>query len=198
VTLESSRNTVVFGRTVVFSGRIDSSDTACENSQTVKIQQQTVGAAGFSDIGAATTDASGAYAFNYKPAENASYRAVVDPSNQCQEAMSSPINVLVRVRVGLKANESRVRKGAKVRLTATIAPCGNHADTDVVLERNTGRGFDEIGRKNVNENCKATFSKRVKKTSRFRARWPSQDDNHESGVSGNRRVRVTQTKRRNF
>jgi hypothetical protein len=198
VTLETSRNSTVFGRRVVFSGAINSSNSECEAAETVRIQEQTVGAPGFTDVGFADTDPTGAYGFGYKPPANASYRAVVDPSPQCQEAISSTRAMLVRVRVGLKVSDGRVPKGSKVRLNVTIAPCGNHADTEVALDRNTGRGWDEIGRKGVNESCKATFKKRVSKTARFRARWPSQDDNHESGVSPKRRVRVFTLRRRNF
>jgi hypothetical protein len=184
---------------VIFSGVINSDAAACESGQVVKIQQQTIGAQGFTEIGTATSSSAGFYSFTFKPAENANYRAVVDPSDTCQEAISNTRLILVRVRVGLRASDSSVPKGKKVRFAVTVAPCGNHVDTDVALERRTGRRFKEIKRKGLDAECKATFKQRVKKTARFRARWPSQDDNHESGKSRARRVRVVpRVGRRNF
>ena len=114
ITLETSRSKVTFGARVAFSGVVNSNNTGCESGQTVRIQRQTVGAEGFSEIGTATTDPSGTYAFSYKPDQNATYRAVVDPSAICQEATSSTRAVLVRVKVGLKADKRR--KGRRVEL----------------------------------------------------------------------------------
>lgn len=198
ITMEASRNVLVFGQQVIFSGAIDSADPGCESGEVVNIQQQTSGAAGFTEIGTAVTDSAGAYAFRFRPAENANYRAVADPSAECNEAISDTSLVLVRVRVSLRPSDRRVPKGSKVTFTVTVAPCGNHADTDAVLERSRRRGFTEIGRKGLNESCKAKFEKRVNKTARYKGRWPSQDDNHESGVSRTKRVRAVSPKRRNF
>jgi hypothetical protein len=200
ISLESNKNRVKFGRSVVFSGVVNSSDAGCRGGQIVKVQQQTIGAPGFTEIATATTDGTGFYRVDYQPAESATYRAVVDPSATCQEATSSTKLVLVRTRVGLRASDNRVRKGAKVTFRVTVAPCGNHAGTDVTLERNTGRGFKEIGRKAINADCATSFKKRIGKTARFRARWPSQDDNHEAGTSPTRKVTVKPPRvgRRNF
>jgi hypothetical protein len=183
---------------VIFSGAITSPNPGCETGQNVRLQQQGARAPGFSDAASATTDASGAYAISYQPVENATYRAVVDPSSQCQEAISSTRSVLVRVRVGLRASDNAVPKGSKVRLTVSVTPCGTHTGSDVVLERNIGRGFREVGNRELNATCKATFKSRVRKTSGFRASWPNQDGDHESGVSPIRKVRAVRTKRRNF
>jgi hypothetical protein len=199
ISLETNRNTVKFGRGVVFSGVINSESTACEEGQVVKIQQQTVGAEGFTEVASTTSTAGGAFSISFDPAENANYRAVVDPSNSCQEAISNTRLVLVKVKVGLSASHRRMFKGGRVTFRATVAPCGNHADSDVLLMRKTGRRYKEIGRKQLNGDCLARFKPKITKDASFKARWPSQDDNHEGGSSRVRRVNAVKPPgRRNF
>jgi len=146
--------------------------------------------ADYEEIGTATTGSDGTYSFQTRPAETATYRALVDASSSCQGATSNDEIVRVRVKVGLKVSDQKVQKGDRIRLTATVAPCGTHSATEVVLRRSSGRAYREIARKDLNARCKATFRTKVKRSSAYKARWPSQDDNHESGSSPERVVEV--------
>lgn len=168
---------------------MDSSNTSCESAQNVRIQRALIGG-DFADFGTATTASDGTYTFSFQADESATYRAVVDATSSCQGATSSERAVLVRVKVALKVSDFKVRKGNKVTLRATVSPCGGHGATDVVLLRSTGGKFKQIARKELNAKCKATFRTRVKKTSSYKVRWPSQDDDHESGTSRKRKVEV--------
>jgi hypothetical protein len=182
ITLEPSRDTVRFGRGVVLSGLIDSSQSGCESGQTVNIERAPIGG-DFAVLGTATSNADGTYSFQLVPEESATYRATVNATSSCQAASSSDRVVLVRVRVGLRASDQKVRRGAKIRLRTTVAPCGNHASTEVALLRSFGGRFKEIKRKGLNGECKANFKTRMKRDAAFKVRWPSQDSNHESGRS---------------
>ena len=171
-----------FGKKVVLSGLVDSSEPSCESSQTVRIFRALTGG-DFEELATTTTGSDGSYSFEYRPPANAGYRTSVDAASSCQAATSSDESVLVRARVKLAVSDPTVKKGDKVRLKTTVAPCGNHTTTEVALLRSTGRGFREILRKDLDGRCKATFHTKVRKTSSYKVRWPSQDSDHEGGVS---------------
>jgi hypothetical protein len=116
---------------------------------------------------------------------------MLEASSSCSAATSSTRNVLVKVKVKLTASDHKVRKGTIVGFHIHINPCGNHAGTSVVLLRNTGHGYKEVGQKELNANCSISFRSRVKKDANYKARWPSQDDDHEAGTSKRQNVNVT-------
>lgn len=88
--------------------------------------------------------------------------------------------------VALKAKPKKVEKGDKVKLTATVSPCPGHEGDLVDLFR----GSKKIGTKATNSDCAATFKVKMKKTARFQAVSPKQDDDHLEGTSGKVKVRV--------
>jgi hypothetical protein len=88
--------------------------------------------------------------------------------------------------VALKAKPKRVEKGRKVKLTATVSPCAGHEGDLVELFR----GSKKISTKATTSTCVAVFKVKMKKTARFRAVSPKQDDDHLEGVSGKVKVRV--------
>jgi hypothetical protein len=182
ITLETSRSKLRFRQRLVLSGLVDSSQSSCESGQSVRIERAAIGG-DFQPLTTVTTGSDGSYAFEFVPEESSTYRAVVDASSSCQAASSSERTVLVRVQVKLSASDNKVQKGDRVRLKTSVAPCGNHDTTEVVLLRSVGRAFREIARKGLNRACRATFKTKVKRSSTYKVRWPSQDDNHESGTS---------------
>lgn len=190
ITLEASTNKTRFGRHVTLSGVIESSNSSCESGQTVKIQRQLAGG-DFADFGTATSTSGGGYSFEFTADENATYRATVDASASCSSATSSTEAVLVRAKVKLTASDHNVKRGKTVAFHIHVNPCGNHAGTDVVLLRNTGHGFKEIGRVALKGNCTATLHRKAKADANYKARWPSQDSNHETGNSRKTKVNVT-------
>jgi hypothetical protein len=173
----------------MLGGIVDSANTSCEGGQTVRIHRAPVGS-DFQEIGSVVTGSDGSYAFETTPAETATYRATVDGSSSCQAATSSDEVVRVRVKVTLSVSDRRVSKGDKVRLTATVAPCADHNTTEVALMRSFGKRFKEIARKDLDAHCKASFKNKVKRDSAFKAKWPSQDNDHEGNSSKERVVQV--------
>jgi hypothetical protein len=190
ISLEPSKSKTKFGKHVTLTGAVSSSSSSCVSGQTVKIQRSTSGGS-FADFGTATTTSGGSYSFDFIADENAAYRATVEASPSCGAATSTTRNVLVKVKVKLTASDHKVKKGAIVKFHIHVNPCGNHAGTSVVLVRNTGHGYKQIAEKNVNGNCKATFSIRVKRDANYKAEWPGQDNDHELGTSRRQKVNVT-------
>lgn len=92
--------------------------------------------------------------------------------------------------VKLKASRKVVRKGMKVRLTATVRPCAGHEGEFVRFQRKGKGGWKSIGERTTNDRCKAKRVLRLTKTTVFRAISPQQDDDHLRGVSRRVRVRI--------
>jgi hypothetical protein len=87
--------------------------------------------------------------------------------------------------VDLTAKPKRVEEGQKTRLRAEVSPCRGHEGQNVVFFR----GSKKIATKKTNDNCVAVLRPKIKKTSKFHAESPVQDDDHVAGVSDT--VRVT-------
>jgi hypothetical protein len=87
--------------------------------------------------------------------------------------------------VDFSAKPKRVQEGEKTKLRAEVSPCRGHEGDNVLFFR----GAKKIATKKTNDNCVATFRTTIKKTSKFHAESPAQDDDHLAGVSDT--VRVT-------
>jgi hypothetical protein len=87
--------------------------------------------------------------------------------------------------VSLKASDRRVDEGDKVTLKARVSPCGNHAGETVQLKFG-----GKIRSKTSSSQCEAKWRMRLKKTTRFRAVSPQQDEDHLTGTSKRVKVRV--------
>ncbi len=88
--------------------------------------------------------------------------------------------------VSLKAKPRKVPEGKKTRLTTTVAPCTGHEGDPVQFLR----GSKVITEKATDEECSATRRVKVRKTSRFRAVSPA-DDDHPEASSKRVKVRVS-------
>lgn len=113
----------------------------------------------------------------------------MNETQQCAAAVSETREALVRVNATIDVSDHLVSKGDKVRIDAEVEPCGNHAGTKVILLRKAGRGgYKKVDQDELNGRCKATFHTKIKRDSRFKVRWPSQDTDHEKGQSRSERV----------
>jgi hypothetical protein len=88
--------------------------------------------------------------------------------------------------VVLKAKPKKVEKGKKVKIRARVSPCEGHEGDLIRLVR----GSKKIATKAANEACVARFRIKMKKTARFQAVSPQQDDDHLEGVSKKVKIRV--------
>jgi hypothetical protein len=89
-------------------------------------------------------------------------------------------------RVTLKAKPRRVEEGNRTRLRAVVRPCQGHEGDVVQFFRKKKR----IATKASNTSCVAKLRVKVRRTARFRAVSPQQDDDHLAGTSRKVRVRV--------
>ncbi len=88
--------------------------------------------------------------------------------------------------VALKAKPKKVEKGKKVKIRARASPCEGHEGDLIRLVR----GSKRIATKATNDACVARFRLKMKRTVRFRAVSPQQDDDHLAGRSKKVKVRV--------
>jgi List-Bact-rpt repeat protein len=88
--------------------------------------------------------------------------------------------------VTLSAKPKKVEKGERTRLTAVVSPCAGHEGDLVEFYRGAGK----IKTKPSNASCTAKVRVRMKKTARFQAVSPKQDDDHLAGTSNKVKVRV--------
>jgi hypothetical protein len=88
--------------------------------------------------------------------------------------------------VVLKAKPKKVEKGKKVKIRARVSPCEGHEGDLIRLVR----GSKRIATKATNDACVARFRLKMKRTVRFRAVSPQQDDDHLAGRSKKVKVRV--------
>ncbi len=84
-----------------------------------------------------------------------------------------------------------VQKGKKVRLTARVAPCTGHEGDAVELLRNGKL----ITIANSDATCTAVFKVKVKRTARYHAVSPQQDEDHLTGSSKKIKVRARSPRR---
>ena len=190
VTIGAVPASVVFGKPTTISGQV----TGSKNSGVeVTLQEQplpTVAGAKFSDIGTATTDASGHYAFTVTPLRNAQYqvRAKTSPP-----ATSPVVRVNVRIAVAFHLSDSTPKRGTRVRFFGVAKPA--HDGAVVLIQRRASSGKFRTVAKTVLRASKTAgqsrYSKRLRITRSgvYRVRVPH-DVGHSTGTSRKRRIRV--------
>ena len=88
--------------------------------------------------------------------------------------------------VALRAKPKRLERGERTRLRAQVTPCQGHEGDVVQFFRRSKL----ISAKVSNASCVATLRVKVRRTTRFQAVSPKQDDDHLAGTSQKVRVRV--------
>ena len=190
ITLEASSDKKTYGKSFTLSGGISSPSSQCVTAQ-VEIFRTVVGSQTQELFDTLSSGADGTFTNSYTADVSANYIAHVDASGTCAEANSEPAPVLVRVAVNLSLSKQRVAPGGRVRLRSSVLPCAAHAGTRVVLFRLIGGAFSKIDSARLNDDCRAQFTKRVRKSTAFQVRWPKQDADHLSGRSRKKAVQVT-------
>ena len=167
----------------MLSGQISSSDPSCDDAgEVVQIQRRLHDETQYYDFESANTDADGRFVLAIDADENAEYVAVAAGHDQCAAATSDPVTVLVRARVSIRANDKTPRRGSTVRINGTVGP--NHEGSEVHLQRlRRGGGWETVLGDRLERRSRFLFEFEATgpKTQLYRARWPSQDDDHEAG-----------------
>jgi len=199
VTLESSKNKVVYGNGFTLTATVTatSADTpaSCVQGVTVTFQREIVGTAGSEVVGTATTDANGEASLPMSGDRSANYVASVDQTAGCSDAASAAEAVLVKKKVKLRVSDQTPERGTRVRFKVTVLPCGGadgpgHEGDRVQLYKTVGGQLAKIDAKRTNDNCKATFKKRARGSNTYQARSPKSDDDHLGGKSRKKAVQA--------
>jgi hypothetical protein len=116
VSLNASRNPVLFGSPVTLSGQV--AGTAV-NGVTVTLQENPYPFNGYNNVATAKADATGNFAFLRTPVINTAYRVVADTN---PKGTSTTALVLEQDKISLKASTSRPKRGRSVLFTGFSAP----------------------------------------------------------------------------
>ena len=207
VTLSSSAEDITYGESVTVSGQISAppaTSTACISGVTVVIRGMgptdvvpTPPPTSWSEVGRATSDATGAYSFTFSPRSNATYVAHL-PSEQpagCDEAVSERKSIGVRSLVELESRDRSVKRGRNAKLTVEVKPyCSGFGD-DVTLQKLRAGEFVEVATAESEEAqpCVVRFRDRIRKTTIYRAMSGPNCSivcTHEEGTSQTLRIRA--------
>jgi predicted GH43/DUF377 family glycosyl hydrolase len=172
VTLAATPTTVVHGQPVTLSGRLTRGATP-QAGQTVTIQAQSAGAAAFTTVASAVTDASGAYSATVKPDATTTYKSVYSGA----AAPTATVTVAHFVKLSVR------RRGTKGYVKGSVGPA--HTGLAVNLQQRKGTRWVTV--KKLKTSSKSAFSTTVtklKKTGKyqFRAVTPA-DTAHLAGTS---------------
>ncbi|HVF53784.1 MAG TPA: hypothetical protein VNC78_09295 [Actinomycetota bacterium] len=182
VSLEALQARIRYGSEATLTGQISSETSACFAFQTVTIQQ--ISPMPERNVVSVQAGGDGTFSASFAPSANASYIARADSSSDCDAAESVPVPIEVRVAVRLRSVNA---PAPLTRLATSIEPCEGHEATKIVIQRRTQRGFRTVSTAVLDDECRARKTLRLM-PGVYRARWPSQDDDHTSSVS--RRIRV--------
>jgi hypothetical protein len=182
LTISAKPTTITFGQATTISGKLKGP----KDPITVTLQQNPYPFTdAFEAAGTKPTATNGDYSFTgVRPAQNTRYRVTtVVPA-----LASSDVEVLVRIKVVLRASDRTPRAGQRVRFYGTAAP--QHDGRTVRLQRQTSTGsWTTVARTLLRDagDERSSFSRRmrVRRDGVYRARV-YRDANHATGTSGSK------------
>jgi hypothetical protein len=182
LTISAKPTTITFGQATTISGKLKGP----KDPITVTLQQNPYPFTdAFEAAGTKPTATNGDYSFTgVRPAQNTRYRVTtVAPA-----LASSDVEVLVRIKVVLRASDRTPRAGQRVRFYGTAAP--QHDGRTVRLQRQTSTGsWTTVARTLLRDagDERSSFSRRmrVRRDGVYRARV-YRDANHATGTSGSK------------
>ncbi len=203
ITLDASKNRVRYPNGFQLSGTIDSRDAdapqECTNGVVVDIRRDVVGGdTRYRSFRTATTGEGGGFVVEVERSDrSASYVAKVPRNSQCAAASSNIEYVLVSKQTTIQLSDRRVDKGDTVRITGKVQPCGppddpqaDHPGDPVFLYKRIDGEFAEVGSKETNAQCEASFKRTIRRDSVFKIKSSKSDDDHEAGASRAKAVEV--------
>jgi hypothetical protein len=179
-----------FGARFAVTGTLNSGDASCEGGVQVRIQRDVLGnPVKFVNWKSDTTGGNGAYRVTGKADKSAKYRAVVFDADPCLGTTSAAKTVRVSKKLTITAPQA-VGRGQIARITGKIAPCKGHKGDRVALLRKKGGRFRKIEGDRTNNNCVATFSVKITRTSVFKVRAGKTEPWLQAGTSRPKKVRA--------
>ena len=182
VTMAVDRAKVPAGRTVTFGGQILSQDQSCVDNEFVEIRRRIHGTTSSVPFETTATNSEGRFELRTRVNKSATYIAVAPAHDNCREASSGEVTVLVKVVVQLVASDRTPQRGDRFTFKSSVRP--QHDGTTLVLQRKKGRRWVTVDRDKLNNRSIASFTVVADFDRRtFRTKWRSQDSEHETGVS---------------
>jgi hypothetical protein len=154
----SSANPVTYGKTIQVTGSLKGNPSA---NLAVELQQAPFPYSAYVGVAAATTSATGAYAFSVTPLINTRYRVVTTASTP--QVFSAELSQTVNQKVSFSVSDKTPKKGSKVRFYGKVSPA--HDGSYVSLEKRTSTGaFTAITKIKLVDagDAFSSFSKRVR------------------------------------
>jgi hypothetical protein len=156
----------------------------------IAVKTKASGATVWSALSTVHTSVSGGWTITTKPGANRSYRAMFAGDAGDRASTSAIVTVTVRPKITLNLSDSKVRLGATVKFTGSVAP--QHKVRTVSLQR--WQGGKWVTKKTATLGSTSRFSIAWKTTSTKDFSWrvvlPKHSD-HAAGVSPSRKLTVT-------
>lgn len=187
LTIGTSVNPVLYGRSVVISGRLKGKDDV---GKIILLRQNPYPFAGYVDVGTAVTVANGNYSFTVVPKLNTRFR--VTATTTTPPTTSGELLQTVKPRVSLRLSDSTPARGQKVVFSGFVTPA--HDGKLVRIQRRTSTGsFSTIARVRLRDDgdlrSKYSRSIRLYRSGVFRVAFLA-DLDHAAGTSSTRTARV--------
>jgi hypothetical protein len=187
LTIKASSAAVTFGKTVTISGTTKN----IAGGTSVEVQQNPYPYAGFKPTGkTGVVDPSGNYSIpGVAPQVHTQYKVVAKTSPPTE---SGAVFVRVALRVSFSVGDSTPKRGARVRLSGTVAPA--HDGKPCLIQKKTATGWKTVTRTTLLANGTATskYSKRlrIRASGTYRVVAESVDQDHDNGTSRTRTLHV--------
>lgn len=186
LSIKASVNPVLYGRSVVISGRLKGKDNV---GKSILLQQNPYPFAGYVDVGTALTVANGDYTFTVVPKLNTRYRvtAPTTPPTTSGELLQT-----VKPKVSLRLSDSTPARGQRVRFSGFVTPA--HDGKLVRIQRRTSTGsFRTIARVKLQDagDSRSQYRRSIRlfRSGVFRVTFLA-DLDHATGTSSTRTVHV--------
>ena len=153
LTIVAEPNPIVYGSPVTIDGRLTSADRGGKNlileSDPYPYEND------FSNVGTATTAASGNYSLTRAPGVNTRYRV------RHGNLLSPVVTVLVRMRIGLRVSDRTPSRRERVRFFGRVCP--EHVDALVRIQRRISGKWVTLRRTRTDEAARcSSYSRRVR------------------------------------
>jgi hypothetical protein len=122
LTIKASPTAVTYGSATTLSGVLKTAGGAALTARSVTIRGKRVGAAAYTTMGTATTNASGAYVLSLKPTKGTTYVAAFAGAVGLAAQTSAGVLVSVRPRVTFALNDATATRTQTVFFSGVVSP----------------------------------------------------------------------------
>jgi predicted GH43/DUF377 family glycosyl hydrolase len=170
LTLAASAPSVVYGSPVTLTGAL--TQGAGLVGRSVSVSAQPVGAAGFSPVLAATTDAAGAYSATVTPTKKTTYKV----------SYPGVADQLVTVTVAHKLTLTVVRKGTRGTIRGKLLP--SHPRRVVIIQVSAGSSWRTLAKLKTSKRSSFKTIRKLKARAKYKFRVKTgADKDHAAGLS---------------